>query len=103
VVTLGELAKIVRSKNAGPWLITFDIMFESEEVYKKVKASGKIGPELFSKIYGVALEDVIYNEYDAAKALKATIPSLYPNGHPFDTDVYGAQQHAPLLEVIIAE
>ena len=39
--------------------------------------------------------------YDAANAFKATLPRLVPAGDIGDTDVYGAQQHAPLLDVDI--
>ena len=49
--TLGELAKIIRSKNAGPFVITFDIMFETSEVYKHVVNSNIINIERFSKLF----------------------------------------------------
>ena len=36
---LSELAKTIRSKNAGVDLITFDIIFTSREVYERVRQS----------------------------------------------------------------
>ena len=44
---------------------------------------------------------MLFTEYPAGNAFKATIPRLIPSGDVGDTDVYGAQQHAPLLEVEI--
>ena len=46
-------------------------------------------------------EDVLFTIYDAVIAFKATLPRLVPAGDIGDTDVYGAQQHGPLLDVDI--
>ena len=53
---------------------------------------------LFARLYNVRPEDVLFSEYPAGNAFKATIPRLVPSGDVGDTDVYGAQQHAPLLD-----
>jgi hypothetical protein len=44
---------------------------------------------------------VLSTVYDPALAFKATLPRLVPAGDIGDTDVYGAQQHGPLLDVDI--
>jgi hypothetical protein len=43
----------------------------------------------------------LFTVYDAALAFKAILPRLVPAGDIGDTEVYGAQQHGPLLEVEI--
>ena len=43
-----ELARVIRSKNAGPFELTFDIMFADAEIYERVKRSGVISAELFT-------------------------------------------------------
>jgi hypothetical protein len=96
---LKDIAKVCKSKNAGPFEVTIDIMFESKEVYDKVVATGVINEALFAKLYGVDAKDVLYTPYPAAFALKGTIPRRVSSGDVGDTDVYGAQQHAPLLDV----
>ena len=98
---LMEFAKVVRSKNAGPFVITFDIMFSNRETYDEVKATGVISAKLFAKLYNVAEEVCEFNEYDTASAFKCSIPRLIPSGDIGDSDVYGAQQQAPLLDVEI--
>jgi hypothetical protein len=96
---LKDIAKVCKSKNAGPFEVTIDIMFESKEVYDKVVATGVFNEALFAKLYGVDAKDVLYTPYPAAFALKGTIPRRVSSGDVGDTDVYGAQQHAPLLDV----
>jgi hypothetical protein len=98
---LKDIVKVCKSKNAGPFEVTIDIMFESKELYDKVVATGVINAALFAKLYGVNVKDVLYTPYPAAFALKGTIPRHVSSGDVGDTDVYGAQQHAPLLDVEI--
>lgn len=81
--------------------MTIDVVFEDGATFERVKRSGVLSPALFARLYGVRAEDVLFTVYDAALAFKATLPRLVPAGDIGDTDVYGAQQHAPLLEVEI--
>lgn len=97
--TIRQSAVMCRSKNAGPFEVTIDIAFPDRETYDKVKASGIVCAELIASRYGVAPEDVIFTAYDAGLAFKATIPRAVPAGDFGDTDVYGCQQHALLLDV----
>ena len=96
-----DIAKACKSKNAGPFELTLDVVFDQREMYERVRATGVLGPALFARLYNVRPEDVLFTEYPAGNAFKATIPRLVPSGDIGDTDVYGAQQHAPLLDVDI--
>ena len=100
---LKDLAKVCKSKNAGPFEVTIDVMFETREIYDREVKSGVINEALFAKLYGVDAKDVLYTPYPAALALKGTIPRRVSSGDVGDTDVYGAQQHAPLLDVEIPD
>lgn len=96
---LSEIASVIRSKNAGPYELTFDIIFKDFDMYHRVKAARVVTPEAFCALYGIAREDVLHLVYfDPAKAVKITIVRPLPSGALGETDVYGAQQHAPLLE-----
>jgi hypothetical protein len=97
-----ELARVIRSKNAGPFELTFDIMFADAESYERVKRSGVICAELFSRLYAVPVDRVLsVHAFDPALSFKATIARPVSSGTAGDSDVFGAQQHAPLLEVEI--
>lgn len=96
-----DIAQICKSKNAGPFMVTIDVLFEDHALYHKVKATGTLNAALFAKLYGVPESDVLFTPYDTAAAFKATLARPISAGDFGDTDVYGAQQHAPLLDVDI--
>ena len=98
---LWELAKLVRAKNAGPFTLTFDILFADAETYQAVKASGAINRALFAKVYRVPEEEVQFFEHDQAFALKASIPRPVASGDLEDSDIFGGQQHGPLVDLEI--
>lgn len=98
---LEHLAHIVRSKNAGPFFFTFDILFDIEENYRRVKQSGVITTEAISKLYRIPVRQVQLYFYDNAYGIKITFPRPVSSGDFGDTDGYGAQQHAPLLGILI--
>jgi hypothetical protein len=103
MATLGELAKLIRSKNAGPFSLTFDMMFEEEATYRRVVASGVLTRERFAAIYRVPAEKVLFFAHDAARAIKISIPRPYVQCDLDDGDAYGGQQHAPLVELVIPD
>ena len=97
---LPELARIIRSKNAGPFELTFDVMFKDADTYERVKQSGLFSRELFAELYRIPVEKVLnLCFFDQAYAIKATIARPISSGTAGDSDVFGAQQHAPLLEI----
>ena len=97
---LTELARVIRSKNAGPFELTFDIMFKDPETYERVKQSGVFSRELFAELYRIPVEKVLnFCFFDQAYAIKATVARPISSGTAGDSDVFGAQQHAPLLEI----
>ena len=98
---LKDIAKACKSKNAGPFEITIDVMFDNAETFEAVKATGVITPALFARLYGVPVHAIQFSEYPPAFAFKASFDRPIPSGAVGDTDVYGAQQHAPLLDVDI--
>ena len=102
MVNIRNLAKIVRGKNAGPYRLTFDIVFNDLEIYQRVKKSKVITKELIAELYHLPLEDVTdFIEFDPGMAFKATIVRPIAQGSVGDADIYGAQQHAPLLTIEI--
>ena len=96
-----EVAQVAKSKHSGPFEITIDVVFAEKAMFERVKRTGVLSAALFARLYKVPEADVLFTVYDAGHAFKATLPRLVPAGDIGDTDVYGAQQHAPLLEVEI--
>lgn len=101
-VLLKDIAKVIRSKNAGPFEITMDIIFENKDDFKKVISSNVITKELISKLYNLSVNDIItFEKFEAANAIKITIPRPRPQGSIGETDMHAAQQHVPLMNIEI--
>jgi len=95
---LVDLVDIFRSKNAGPFQITFDLFFPDYASYDRVLASNVLTPERVAPLYGLDQVKVRMIPFRRIRAIKITIdrPGA-SSGSPGDRDVYGAQQHGPLL------
>jgi hypothetical protein len=99
---LVELAKTIRSKNAGTDKITFDIIFEKEENYDRVKKSRVLTKRSIARLFNIPEERISdFIEFDPANAIKFTINRLQPSGSPGETDIFGCQQYPPLLDLEI--
>ena len=96
---LWEVTKLVRSKNAGPFVLTFDIMFDDAEVYEQVRDSGVLNKKLVAEMYQQNEADVLFFNCDNALAIKFSIPRPIASGDLGDSDCFGGQQYAPLLEI----
>ncbi len=100
---LHELAKTIRSKNAGVNKITFDIIFRDRENYERVKRSKALSRESVAALYRIEPQRISdFVEYDPGYAIKFTIYRLRPSGCAGDGDIFGAQQYAPLLDLEVA-
>ena len=97
--TLRDVASVIRSKNSGPYELTFDVIFKDFAMYNKVKAANAINAKVFAPLYKIPESDIIALVYfDPAKAVKVTIVRPITSGDLGETDVYGAQQHGPLMD-----
>lgn len=97
---LSELAKTIRSKNAGVDLITFDIIFRDRDNYELVRRSRVLTRETVARLYRIPDERISdFVEFDPGCAIKFTIRRKRPSGSPGDPDIFGSQQYAPLLDI----
>ena len=97
---LSELAKTIRSKNAGVDKITFDVIFADRAHYERVKRARVLTRETVAALYRIAPERISdFVEFDPGNAIKFTLYRLQPSGSPGDPDIFGSQQYAPLLDI----
>lgn len=94
---LHELATLVRSKNAGPFTLTIDVMFATPESYALVRDSSVLSAEAVADLYAVPPDRILIFHYDPALAIKVSMPRPAPSGSRQDGDVYGGQFHGPLV------
>jgi hypothetical protein len=98
---LAELASLIRSKNAGPFILTFDIILPDDESYRRVKKSGVLTTARFAALFRCPQEQVRFFECDNARAFKFSIPRPIVQGNLGDGDMHGGQQFIPLMDIEI--
>ena len=100
---LYDIAKVLRSKNSGPFQITLDVLFENAEDYRRVVRSGALTRERIASLYRIQVEDIAdLVFFEPMLGIKITYDRTGPSsGAVGERDVYGAQQHAPLLNIEI--
>lgn len=99
---LVDIAKVLRSKNSGPFEITLDILFDNPETYNRVVKSNVINMQRICQLYGLepeAINNIVF--YEKGLGIKITYNRSVSSGTFRDRDVYGAQQHAPLMDILI--
>ncbi|MBR7165021.1 MAG: DUF4387 domain-containing protein [Clostridia bacterium] len=94
-----DYTKILRSKNAGPLYITFDLIFNTLEDMHYVSAC--LTKEQIAKAYEVAEEKIDIIAYDVVNSIKITFPRKNVSGSLADNDIYGCQQHVPLANIVL--
>lgn len=99
--TILDYCTLVRSKNAGPFVLTFDFMFRDRAAYEHVRDSGVMSVGLFARMYRVAEERITLVFHEPALALKVSLPRPQVQMAPDDADCYAGQQYAPLLDLEI--
>jgi hypothetical protein len=101
-VRLYDCAKVIRSKNAGPFTLTIDLMFDDRQMFDRVLASDRFTEESIADLYGTAASSVQICPFERIRTIKVSLPRPgSSSGAPGDRDVYGCQQHFPLANLEI--
>ena len=97
---LYDLAQVIRSKNAGPFTLTVDLMFAAREEFERALTAPDFTPERIGEMYGADPERVRIIPFERVLTIKVTMPRPgASSGAPGDTDVYGCGQHFPLASI----
>ena len=94
-----DYTKILRSKNAGPLFVTFDLIFASKEEMDYVVE--RLQKSDIARAYDVDEELVDIICYNVVNSIKITFPRKCISGSLSDGDIYGCQMHMPLAEIMI--
>lgn len=94
-----DYTKILRSKNAGPLYITFDLIFHNNADMCYV--SERLTKKQVAQAYDVPEEKIDIIIYSVVNSIKITFPRKHISGSLNDTDIYGCQQHVPLANIEI--
>ncbi|KAF4978855.1 hypothetical protein FZEAL_4837 [Fusarium zealandicum] len=102
---LSDLCRILRSKNAGPYEITMDAIFNTEADYLAMKSSAVLSPDNVAKAIGIPREEIIWmGFFDPALSFKVTIPRIRSGkkksaGGFMENDIHGSQEHLGLANI----
>ncbi len=94
---LSDIATVLRSKNAGAFVLTLDVVFKTREDYQRIIDSKALQAEPIAAAYRVDAADVSIIPYPTVHSIKVTMPRRVGSGDLGDSDVYGSQQHVPLM------
>jgi len=96
---LGKLARLIRSKNADQFWVTFDIIFANDADFERVVSAKILTKNWIARTYQVPEDSVILLGIFAARAIKFSFPRPRIQGDPGETDMYSGQQYAPLMDL----
>ncbi|HHT70682.1 MAG TPA: DUF4387 domain-containing protein [Firmicutes bacterium] len=104
IIRLRDVAAVIRSKNSGPYELTLDVIFKEEDMFDKVVKGKIINPDLIADLYKLDPAHVLsIIEFAPALAIKVTMVRPIGSGGIGERDVYGAQQHAPLMDLVFED
>lgn len=99
---LVDIAKTIRSKNASPDRLTFDVIFRTRDEYDLVRNSGALTRKTVAALFRIPEEKVTdFVVFDPALAIKFSIVRPLTSGSVGDGDIYGAQQYGPLFDIAV--
>ena len=98
---LYDLARVIRSKNAGPFTLTLDLFFADAAAFRRVLDGPAFTRKTIAELYKTTSEQVQIHPFEEILAIKVSLPRSVGSGAVGDRDVYGAQQHFPLGDIEI--
>ena len=89
----------VRSKNAGPFWITIDLFFHSEQDYLAHVDSASLEANAIGDLFDV--NRFLVKRFPVAnlRVLKISYPRSTPQGGAVERDMHGGQQYVRLLDL----
>ncbi len=99
--TVGDLADLVRSKNAGPFWQTIDVFFADDETYRAVADNASLTTEAIARLYRVDADTVFIYRLPDIRVVKVSFPRPTIQGGRADRDMHAGQQHIPLAELAL--
>lgn len=100
MVKLKDVCRHVRSKNAGPFWVTFDLFFDGLEKFRDYHAHTALGPDTFQRLYGADPAQVHRYLVPSLNMVKISNARTSPQGG--ERDMHCGQQFVRLLDVELA-
>lgn len=98
---LREICRHIRSKNAGPFWVTFDLFFDTEENYVRYRDSAALGSDAIARLYGARAFEVKRIAVDSLLMIKISYPRPHPQGWMHERDMHSGQLYVRLLDTVV--
>jgi hypothetical protein len=99
--TIKDVCRHIRSKNAGPFWVTFDLFFPDRDACERYAKSPQLQPDAIGKLFDVD-PDLVKRFIDLnLSVLKISCPRAHPQGGIVDRDLHQGQQYVRLLDVVL--
>ncbi len=102
MLTVSDVCRHVRSKNAGPFWVTIDLFFDGTDNYLKYCDSEALQAQAIASLYGADPALVKRASVDSLNVLKISYPRVTPQGGVVERDMHSGQQFVRLLDVVLA-
>ena len=96
---LRDIARHVRSKNAGPFWVTVDIFFKDRADFDRYARAACFNPDVFARLYGTDPALVKSVAVRSLNVLKVSYPRPQPQGWRGERDMHQGQSYARLLDI----
>jgi hypothetical protein len=99
MATVKQVCRHVRSKNAGPYWITFDLFFDGPDHFRRYSDSTALGPALMERLFGADPRLVKRFAVPSLNMVKISYARTHPQGGMVERDMHCGQQFVRLLDV----
>ncbi|WP_044560864.1 DUF4387 domain-containing protein [Azospirillum sp. B4] len=98
---LKDVCRHIRSKNAGPYWVTFDLFFDGPENFAKYHDHPALGPDLFHRLFGADPALVQRFPVPGLEMIKISYARTSAQGGVVERDMHCGQQFVRLLDVAL--
>lgn len=92
--------RLIRSKDAGPFMLTTDLFCHDAEAYARAVEAGLLEVGFWAEAYEQDPAVVEVHPVPAIDAIKVSFPRPVVSGDLGDTDITGGQQYARVVEAL---
>ncbi|KIW28338.1 uncharacterized protein PV07_08011 [Cladophialophora immunda] len=80
-VLLRDIAQVIRSKDSGPFELTFDVLFDSKEAYDRVRAANLLTADTVKTLFHIGDKEILALQFfEPALGWKCTIARPWAQG-----------------------
>lgn len=98
---LADFALEIRSKNAGPFWVTFEAFMRDAAGYAIAADAELLNETVVARLYDVSADAVEIFRIPALNVVKISFPRPVTQASLRDRDVHQGQQHVPLASLVV--